>query len=44
MKVNLEAMGLWNVVESGSVERREDRMALAAILPRGDEVDDRREE
>jgi hypothetical protein len=32
MKVNLEAMGLWNVVESGSVERREDRMALAAIL------------
>jgi hypothetical protein len=32
MKVNLEAMGLWNAVESGSVERREDRMALAAIL------------
>jgi hypothetical protein len=25
-------MGLWNAVESGSVERREDRMALAAIL------------
>jgi hypothetical protein len=32
MKVNLEAMGLWNVVESSSVERREDRVALAAIL------------
>jgi hypothetical protein len=32
MKVNLEALGLWNAVESGSVERREDRMALAAIL------------
>jgi hypothetical protein len=32
MKVNLEAMGLWNAVESSSVERRKDRMALAAIL------------
>jgi hypothetical protein len=32
VKVNLEAMGLSNVVESDSVERREDRMAIAAIL------------
>jgi hypothetical protein len=32
MKVNLEAMGLWDAVESGSVEQRKDRMALAAIL------------
>jgi hypothetical protein len=32
MKVNLEAMSLWNVVESDSVEHHIDRMALAAIL------------
>jgi hypothetical protein len=32
VKVNLEAMGLLNVVESDSFERREDRMAIAAIL------------
>jgi hypothetical protein len=32
MKVNLEAMSLWNAVESDSVECHDDRMGLAAIL------------
>ncbi|WVZ50882.1 hypothetical protein U9M48_002089 [Paspalum notatum var. saurae] len=32
MKVSLEALGLWHVVETDKVERRDDRMALAAIL------------
>ncbi|WVZ56302.1 hypothetical protein U9M48_006852 [Paspalum notatum var. saurae] len=32
MQVSLEALGLWDAVESDKVERRDDRMALAAIL------------
>ncbi|WVZ51861.1 hypothetical protein U9M48_002964 [Paspalum notatum var. saurae] len=32
MKVSLEALGLWKAVESEKVERRDDRMALAAVL------------
>ncbi|WVZ49530.1 LOW QUALITY PROTEIN: hypothetical protein U9M48_000878 [Paspalum notatum var. saurae] len=32
MQVNLEAQGLWEAIESGDVERREDRLALAALL------------
>jgi hypothetical protein len=32
MQVSLEALGLWNVVEIGKGERREDRLALSAIL------------
>uniref|UniRef100_A0A0A9E480 Uncharacterized protein n=1 Tax=Arundo donax TaxID=35708 RepID=A0A0A9E480_ARUDO len=32
MQVNLEALGLWGAVESADVERREDRLAMAAIL------------
>ncbi|KAL6639641.1 hypothetical protein ACP70R_023372 [Stipagrostis hirtigluma subsp. patula] len=32
MQVSLEALGLWAAVEKGGVERREDRLALAAIL------------
>ncbi|CAN6200243.1 unnamed protein product [Urochloa humidicola] len=32
MKVKLEARGLWEVVEFGSDDRQEDRMALEAIL------------
>jgi hypothetical protein len=32
MQVSLEAMGLWSVVETGKGERRDDRLALSAIL------------
>ncbi|WVZ93291.1 hypothetical protein U9M48_039285 [Paspalum notatum var. saurae] len=32
MQVSLEALGLWKVVETEKVERRDDRMALAAML------------
>ena len=32
MQFNLEALGLWHAVEVSDVERREDRLALAAIL------------
>ncbi|KAL6658537.1 hypothetical protein ACP70R_004123 [Stipagrostis hirtigluma subsp. patula] len=32
MEVSLEALGLWGAVEGDEVERREDRLALAAIL------------
>lgn len=32
MQVSLEALGLWHAVETDKVERRDDRMALAAIL------------
>ncbi|WVZ83191.1 hypothetical protein U9M48_030361 [Paspalum notatum var. saurae] len=32
MQVSLEALGLWCAVETDKVERRDDRMALAAIL------------
>jgi hypothetical protein len=32
MQVSLEALGLWSVVETGKGERREDRLALSAIL------------
>ncbi|KAL6905380.1 hypothetical protein ACP4OV_002981 [Aristida adscensionis] len=32
MQVCLEAMGLWGAVESSKAQRREDRLALAAIL------------
>jgi hypothetical protein len=32
MMVNLQAAGLWDVVESGIGDYREDRSALAAIL------------
>src|SRR5436190_9098562 len=32
MQVSLEALGLWNAVEAVSLERREDQLALAAIL------------
>jgi hypothetical protein len=32
MKVSLEALGLWDAVVSGSVDRSEDRLALATIL------------
>jgi hypothetical protein len=31
-QVSLEALGLWDAVESDKVERRDDRLALAAIL------------
>jgi hypothetical protein len=32
MQVSLEAMGLWSVVEIGKGERRDDWLALSAIL------------
>jgi hypothetical protein len=32
MKVNLQATGLWDVIESGDGDYRDDRTALAAIL------------
>ena len=32
MQVSLEALGLWDAVESDKVERRDDRLELAAIL------------
>jgi hypothetical protein len=32
MQVSLEAMWLWSVVETGKGERRDDRLALSAIL------------
>jgi hypothetical protein len=32
MQVSLEAMGLWTMVETGKGERRDDRLALSAIL------------
>jgi hypothetical protein len=32
MQVRLEAMGLWSVIETGKGERRDDRLALSAIL------------
>jgi hypothetical protein len=32
MQVSLEALGMWSVVETGKGERREDRLALSAIL------------
>jgi hypothetical protein len=32
MHVNLQVVGLWNVIESDSNEYRDDRNALAAIL------------
>jgi hypothetical protein len=32
MKVNLQAAGLWDVIESGADDYRDDRTALAAIL------------
>jgi hypothetical protein len=32
MQVSLEALGLWSVVETSKGERREDRLALSAIL------------
>ncbi len=32
MKVNLQAAGLWDVIESGDGDYRDDRTALAAIL------------
>jgi hypothetical protein len=32
MQVSLEAMGLWSVVETGKGERRDDWLALSAIL------------
>ncbi|CAN6328796.1 unnamed protein product [Urochloa humidicola] len=33
MKVSLEALGLWEAVEADKPEHREDRLALATILP-----------
>jgi hypothetical protein len=32
MQVSLEVLGLWSVVETDKGERREDRLALSAIL------------
>jgi hypothetical protein len=32
MQVNLEAQGLWDAIDPGNVDRREDRLALAALL------------
>jgi hypothetical protein len=32
MQVSLEALGLWDAVESDKVERRDDRLALTTIL------------
>ncbi|WVZ62734.1 hypothetical protein U9M48_012444 [Paspalum notatum var. saurae] len=32
MQVNLEAQGLWDAIDQGSADRREDQLALAALL------------
>ena len=31
MRVNLQAQGVWDIVEHGDVEKRNDRMTLATI-------------
>lgn len=32
MQINLEGMLLWEAIESSKVERRQDRLALAALI------------